>query len=86
MRSEKELIQLLLDSDWLFKKNKSKALCTFSYRLFKSQNISLEEHNLILDIIEVNKPIKIFTSFYYFEPFKWQPRKEYLENLLKKYE
>ena len=85
MRSEKELIQLLIDSEDIFNEYCS-GLCYLSVMLNQLRKITFQERNIILKILDDNVVRYSLFNIYYFEPNQWQPRKKYLENLLKKYE
>ena len=85
MRSEKELIHLLLDNEKMFNDYSCSGLCYFTLCMAMIGIINSIERMLLLQIIEENKVHSTFGN-YYFELQEWQPRKEYLENLLKKYE
>lgn len=84
MRTEAELIQVLLDSKELYVKEECSGLCILTRELLLIGSITLDEEEYLDSIIEDNKPNSLDTR-YYFPPYQWQPRKEYLENLLKKY-
>jgi hypothetical protein len=85
MRSEKELIQLLLDSEKFFKEWKCFGLCHLITRLWCFNILNNIDREKISDIIKKNNPTGIEHAFY-FKTHQWKPRKKYLENLLKKYE
>jgi hypothetical protein len=86
MRSEKELIQLFIDSEQLYKECGFGGICGLSIELFMRRIISHNELVIMRKIINDNKPLTPHNNYFYFKPMQWQPRKEYLENLLKKYE
>ena len=86
MRSEKELIQLLIDESRLFDYWNNSNLCQYVQSLNEQSYINEIEKELLLNLIRQNEPTNRYNKYYYFCPFNWQPRKEYLLNLLKKYE
>ena len=85
MRTESELIQLLLDSGKTFMSPPCYGLCMLVNRLFHTEVISNNERYILFDIIRKNEPIDRKYYIYYFPIHEWQPRKEYLEQLLIKY-
>ena len=85
MRTEAELIQLLLDSEIVFFSNECQGICALSWQLAYKELITWEEKDIIHIVINSNKVDDIKYYPFYFPPYQWQPRREYLENLLKKY-
>jgi len=85
MRSEKELIQLCLDKYMLFDYYTCFGLCGYFSCLNIDFYINVQEKEFLLKILKENVPHHPYNKYYYFRPFNWQPRKEYLEQLLIKY-
>ena len=86
MRTEKELIQLLIDSEEMFDINDLYGLCALIAELYFSGKIDKPTSYKMRGILSSNVPKKVYNDRFFFHPRQWQPRKEYLKNLLKKYE
>lgn len=85
MKTEAELIQLLLDSEELYNTYRYGGLCGLCMQLQIDDVITMKELEILNIIIDSNYPSKLYNTIYYFPPHLWQPRKEYLEQLLIKY-
>lgn len=85
MKTEVELIQLLLDESRFFDYWNCSNLSQYVNSLNNKSYINEIEKELLLNVIRDNKPTEVYNTHYYFCPFNWQPRKEYLEQLLIKY-
>jgi hypothetical protein len=85
MKTEAELIQLLLDSEDLYKNSNSVGFCRFIYYLRIHNIITLDEEDFLFSLIIDNAPKETFSLAFIFEPHQWQPRKEFLQQLLIKY-
>ena len=88
MRSEKELIQLLLDSEEFTNKYESPRLWMLLSKCIDNETTTSDEGDLLFELILKTNPnvSDLWTMFESPNILYWQPRKEYLENLLKKYE
>jgi hypothetical protein len=82
MRSDKELIQILLDSEDVFVEEGCEGLCEFIRVLAGDRLIIFAEKVRLRFIILDNKPKKTYNSDFYFPPYQWQPRKEFLERII----
>jgi hypothetical protein len=79
MRSEKELIQLLLDSEEIYNTHNLTSITLFISFVYIYDLIDFDESFFIKELIKETTPIETYGT-------NWNPIKEYLENLLKKYE
>jgi hypothetical protein len=83
-RSEKELIELMLENTHLFETG----LCDWAFRLYFSTKrgklLSYKEYHILYNIITYNKPNLPIKS-YWWEKGDIKPRIEFLNNLLEKY-
>jgi hypothetical protein len=85
MRSDKELIQLLLDSEDVFVNEKRFGLCSLVWKFKHNGIITNEESVILATIIYDHLPETTYnSSLFFFPPHQWQPRKEFLELILEK--
>lgn len=85
MRTEAELIQLLIDSGDVYNTYGYGGLCGLCTQLQIDNVINMKEFEILDNIIDDNQPSNPYNIYFYFKPMQWQPRKEYLQQLLIKY-
>jgi hypothetical protein len=85
MKTEAELIQLLLDSEDVYYDRGHSGLCGICIGYLRRGKLSELEYESLINIIFTNKPTEMFSTHFFFKPNQWPPRKEYLEQLLIKY-
>ena len=82
MRSDKELLQLLLDNKQYF----SRGLCALVTYIYRKQIVSYEEFLQISLYIYVNAktPKREKGEAYYWPICKWKPREKWIKSEIKK--
>jgi hypothetical protein len=80
----KENISLLNTCKLEIHKIKPKGLCLLVNALYDFDKISYNERKILRSLIIKNEPLKRyeFNCFYFFEPYKIEPRLKYLDHLI----
>lgn len=60
-------------------------ICNFIWNMSGKGIISYAENSILVGIIYSNRPPRNNFGGYFFEPFQYQPRFEFLKELIKKY-
>ncbi len=86
MRTDKELLELLLENIEQGIKSGWSGMCGVIIMLTMQSVMSVNESERLNSIILAN-PTKMYKkSSWFFEPYQIEPRKEYLKQLIAKYE
>lgn len=84
MRSIKEILELMLTHfDKYVNYENYPGLCGLSHGLFVNDILNRSEYLKISGYIYENKPIKVYTDRYYWEPYISGPRKAWLKRHIK---
>jgi hypothetical protein len=57
-------------------------LCATFFYMRKRDIISSTEYWILYNLIKTNKPLKTYDLSFYFEPYRTEPRLEYLDHLI----
>jgi len=81
MRSEKELLELLLENiNWL-----SAGLCNLAFDLLSHGVMNSQEYAILHQLIWDNEPFTTYDKYYFWLPGNKEPRIDFLNQLIKKY-
>jgi hypothetical protein len=92
VRSIRELLTIMRDREQLFNDNKCSELCYFTTVLLRYGFIGPIEHDILIGYIRNHRPMKgihcdkeglLRNSGWYWESYKWKPRKAWLDSRLK---
>lgn len=88
MRTDKELLELVLEKlePEMLKHPWKVGLCYVISHLSQIKIIDFDEYERIEEIIYDNPTERFLYDIYFFPPGEIEPRKEYLKQLIKKYE
>lgn len=83
------LIKLLNEvqdsTDFVKNEMRVAGICMVMAKMFSYNKISRKDYIILYEIILSNRPHKTYSGGFYFEPHVYQPRFEYLKELIKKY-
>ena len=81
-RTEKELIEIMLDNEDLF----VTGLCKWLHQIYFYELISFTEYEMLLFIFADNRPYtEIGIGYYWWQSGNIEPRIDFLNDLIKKY-
>ena len=88
MRSTKELLEVLLDryQNNTIEEINWAGLCWAITKLYAYDGVNFYEKEILLDVIEANRPESVESGKYWWPKGEVEPRIEFLKQLIKKYE
>lgn len=60
-------------------------ICSSIWFMFDAKHITMTEMEILAGLINSNRPPKSTFGGYFFEPFAYEPRFQFLKELIKKY-